>query len=174
MKYSVQWKNPPVCSQCNTSHDLPELWCKKCKGINKIQAIQGRKHSEMHPSTLWDFSDLFPSFSHHISLQEGLTPVVSIKNIENLLGLKMKLEFRNPTGSFRDSMGVPFGCGWRPRRGIEPCQPMSRQRIKRAISETRSERSHATSLHTVPLDSSASHDSSHFNLATRWCVKASD
>ncbi|MHA1611066.1 MAG: pyridoxal-phosphate dependent enzyme [Promethearchaeota archaeon] len=102
MKYSVQWKNPPVCSQCNTSHDLPELWCKKCKGINTIQAIKGRSRSVMHPSALWDFSDFFPAFSHHITLQEGLTPVVSIKNIQDLLGLKMKLEFRNPTGSFRD------------------------------------------------------------------------
>ncbi len=102
VKYSVRWKNPPVCSQCNTSHDLPELWCEKCNGINTIQAIQGRMRSKMNPSTLWDFSDFFPSFSHHISLQEGLTPVVSVKSIPALTGLKLKLEFRNPTGSFRD------------------------------------------------------------------------
>ncbi|TFH29248.1 MAG: pyridoxal-phosphate dependent enzyme, partial [Promethearchaeota archaeon] len=99
---SVQWKNPPVCSQCQTSHRTPDLWCTKCHEINTIQAIQGKKRTEMHPTTLWDFADFFPSFPHHISLQEGLTPVVSIKNVQDLRGLKLKLEFRNPTGSFRD------------------------------------------------------------------------
>jgi threonine synthase len=51
---------------------------------------------------MWDFAAFMPHFSNNISLYEGNTPLLSFQNFPNLKGLKAKLEFRNPTGSFRD------------------------------------------------------------------------
>ena len=51
---------------------------------------------------IWNFQPFLPNFKQIISLDEANTPLLPIKNMEHLAGLKLKLEFRNPTGSFRD------------------------------------------------------------------------
>ncbi len=52
--------------------------------------------------SIWKFSPFLPRFKTTYSLIEGSTPLVQLKNTPNLKGLNVKLEFRNPTGSFRD------------------------------------------------------------------------
>ncbi len=51
---------------------------------------------------MWAFEDFLPRLNPKFSLQEGCTPIMKIKNMDRLKGLHLKLENRNPNGTFRD------------------------------------------------------------------------
>jgi len=51
---------------------------------------------------MWDYSPFLPKFKERITLVEGNTPLLPVKNIKTLQNLLLKLESRNPTGTFRD------------------------------------------------------------------------
>ncbi|MCF2141090.1 MAG: pyridoxal-phosphate dependent enzyme [Candidatus Lokiarchaeota archaeon] len=96
----VSWKSKPFCNQCKIEWEEPFLWCPECNSLLEIPPINAQKNQKI--DSLWAFSGFFPNFSRCISLNEGFTSIIDIKNIPDLKKLKMKLEFRNPTGSFRD------------------------------------------------------------------------
>src|SRR4030042_44680 len=90
------------CGECGAVNGLPLLWCSQCGGLILIPPIQGPSMSEVQLNSMWDLQGFLPHFDHPISLVEGATPTSPVRNINSLYGLNLKLEFRNPTGSFRD------------------------------------------------------------------------
>ncbi|MHA1776332.1 MAG: pyridoxal-phosphate dependent enzyme [Promethearchaeota archaeon] len=96
----TQWKNRPYCARCKKEYDTPFLWCPECNNLLEIKPL----HIDHKPDLkkFWDFTDFFPHFSKKVSLKEGNTSILKIHNIPELRNTLMKLEFRNPTGSFRD------------------------------------------------------------------------
>ncbi|MHA1720229.1 MAG: pyridoxal-phosphate dependent enzyme [Promethearchaeota archaeon] len=98
----LKWKKRPKCNKCGQVFNEPYLWCPKCNNLVSVQPIKGPKMSEINLKSMWSFKSFLPSFSHVISLIEGNTPILKIKNIPEIEGLNIKLEFRNPTSSFRD------------------------------------------------------------------------
>ncbi|MHA1646347.1 MAG: pyridoxal-phosphate dependent enzyme [Promethearchaeota archaeon] len=103
----LNWKKRPHCSGCGREFSIPYLWCPDCNKLIIIPSIQGpnlplKSSSFSSKPSIWDFSAFLPDFPTKISLDEGNTPISTIQNFPELQGLQMKLEFRNPTGSFRD------------------------------------------------------------------------
>ena len=96
------WKSHPQCQKCGKKYDIPHLWCPECQNLISIAPIKGPPKNQISCDLLWSFAPFLPTFSSRISLQEGATPIISLSNFPKLQGLKVKLEFRNPTGSFRD------------------------------------------------------------------------
>ncbi|MBY9001368.1 MAG: pyridoxal-phosphate dependent enzyme [Candidatus Heimdallarchaeota archaeon] len=96
------WKNLPKCNDCGNTSREPQLTCPKCKGLISIPPISGPSINDLNLSSMWSLNAFLPNFSKPISLVEGNTPLLPITNIENYQNLSLKLEFRNPTGSFRD------------------------------------------------------------------------
>ncbi len=96
------WKSHPQCQKCGKKYDIPYLWCPECQNLISITPIKGPPKNQISCDSLWSFAQFLPTFSSRISLQEGATPIISLSNFPELQGLKVKLEFRNPTGSFRD------------------------------------------------------------------------
>ena len=96
------WKEQPTCENCNKEIQEPILRCLDCNNLVTIPPIIGPQLNTLSLSSMWSLSDFLPSFDQRISLFEGNTPVVKVKNIPNINNLNIKLEFRNPTGSFRD------------------------------------------------------------------------
>ena len=97
-----QWISRPHCQKCGTNYDEPYLWCPDCQNLISIDPIQGPPKNQISCESLWSFAPFLPTFSSRISLHEGATPIIALSNFPELQGLKVKLEFRNPTGSFRD------------------------------------------------------------------------
>ena len=96
------WKKLPKCKDCGDTFHEPLLICPKCKGLISIPPISGPSSSDIQLSTMWSLNAFLPDFSQPISLIEGNTPLVPVINISDYSNLSLKLEFRNPTGSFRD------------------------------------------------------------------------
>jgi len=96
------WEIQPRCSACGQANDPPWLWCPQCGSLISIPPIEGPRASEVHLHSMWDLQAFLPKFDRPISLIEGATPVSPVRNILPLQNLNLKLEFRNPTGSFRD------------------------------------------------------------------------
>ncbi|MHA1401211.1 MAG: pyridoxal-phosphate dependent enzyme [Candidatus Heimdallarchaeaceae archaeon] len=96
------WRNQPLCSYCGYHTTGIELKCPKCNKILTVKPIEGPEKSSIKLDTMWSFYPFLPTFKQIISLHEGNTPVIAIRNEKTIKGLKIKLEFRNPTGSFRD------------------------------------------------------------------------
>ncbi|MCK4610651.1 MAG: pyridoxal-phosphate dependent enzyme, partial [Candidatus Heimdallarchaeota archaeon] len=78
------------------------LRCSSCNNLISITPIQGPSKSNITLTSMWSLRDFLPDYSNPVSLHEGNTPLLKVKNLRNLLELSLKLEFRNPTGSFRD------------------------------------------------------------------------
>jgi len=90
------------CEKCKTIANTTQLWCDKCKELNKVQPIEAYFYSNYDLSTMWSLSDFLPQFNKIMTLSEGNTPCTKISRDKPIKGLILKLEFRNPTGSFRD------------------------------------------------------------------------
>ncbi|MBD3351188.1 MAG: pyridoxal-phosphate dependent enzyme [Candidatus Lokiarchaeota archaeon] len=95
------WIKKPKCSSCNRVLTSPNMWCPDCGEYVSVGPINGH-YSDNPMNSMWDLSEFLPNFSKKISLSEGATPILNVKNIKNLQGLLLKLENRNPTGTFRD------------------------------------------------------------------------
>lgn len=96
------WKENPTCENCNRVLQDPFLRCPECQEMVTISPIAGPRIEDVHLQTMWSLSEFLPLFPKPVSLFEGNTPTVVIKNIKKYEQLNLKLEFRNPTGSFRD------------------------------------------------------------------------
>jgi len=98
----LQWIKKPKCNECGQEIFEPNLWCPHCNNLISIPPIKGPQKSEINLKSMWSLKSFLPSFPNIASLVEGNTPVIQIKNISEIKGLNVKLEFRNPTSSFRD------------------------------------------------------------------------
>ncbi len=91
-----------ACSVCSKTLALPYLFCPKCSEIVVYSSASVEKSAISSINSIWDLDAFFPPINELISMQEGNTPIIPVQNFEGLQGLNVKLEFRNPTGSFRD------------------------------------------------------------------------
>jgi len=98
----LQWVKKPTCNECGQEFIEPFLWCPHCNNLISIQPIKGPQKSEINLKSMWSLKSFLPRFSEIASLVEGNTPIIKIKNIPEIKDLNVKLEFRNPTSSFRD------------------------------------------------------------------------
>src|SRR5271157_284583 len=96
------WKVKAQCTACRAEWDEPFLWCPKCNGLVVLPPMEGPSASDIILHSMWSLRAFLPNFGDFTSLGEGATPIIELKNVPTLEGLKVKLEFRNPTGSFRD------------------------------------------------------------------------
>ncbi len=95
-------KNFVACLECNTQYDIPYLRCPKCNQLISTPPVKGPKRNAIKLSSMWSFESFLPKFNNRITLHEGNTPICNIRNFPSLHDLQVKLEFRNPTGTFRD------------------------------------------------------------------------
>ena len=105
-----------VCVRCGAVFDVQEkIWaCKDCGSLldvkyNYEEVQKGFKKSDLLKkiSCLWRYKELLPlqQTKNICSLGEGWTYVQKSSNYGNMFGLKrlfFKLEYLNPTGSFKD------------------------------------------------------------------------
>ncbi len=91
-----------ICQKCGNLRIGNSLRCSSCNNLIPITPIQGPSKSVITLTSMWSLRDFLPNYSDPVSLHEGNTPLLKVKNLRNLLDLSLKLEFRNPTGSFRD------------------------------------------------------------------------
>ncbi len=98
----MQWRKAPYCRSCGYKSNITELICPQCNNLIAVDPIGDINRKQIKLDNIWSFSPFLPQFSHRISLHEGNTPVMKIINDSIIKNLKVKLEFRNPTGSFRD------------------------------------------------------------------------
>ncbi|MHA1397454.1 MAG: pyridoxal-phosphate dependent enzyme [Candidatus Heimdallarchaeaceae archaeon] len=96
------WINKPTCSNCGFTTNHPILICPKCDNLLVISPIKGPSLSEINLNSLWSFQDFLPKLANPVSLYEGNTPILTLTKLPQLKYAKVKLELRNPTGSFRD------------------------------------------------------------------------
>ncbi len=80
-----------VCARCGYERKGDELRCPKCGGPFTIEVDFPYRER---------VRENFPYISRWITLGEGNTPLVEVE------GIKFKLEFLNPTGSFKDRGSV--------------------------------------------------------------------
>ena len=96
------WINQPTCIKCKEQYANPLIRCPKCDGLITIPAINGSSPSTINLTSMWSLSSFLPKFNRPISLAEGNTPLLQMSKDPDLADLNIKLEFRNPTGTFRD------------------------------------------------------------------------
>ena len=98
------------CNECQNFHlpDMYKLSCDICGGPLDVEYVGGEAQSSSVRLPGWTGPDI-PLPVHtpdaFVTLGEGSTPCVQLTSISNSLGLKnlvAKLEFMNPTGSFKD------------------------------------------------------------------------
>ncbi|MCK4973437.1 MAG: hypothetical protein KAS52_08955, partial [Candidatus Heimdallarchaeota archaeon] len=77
------WKNQPICSDCGKTFKGPQLRCPKCKGLVAIPPISGPSLKDTSLSSMWSLHHFLPNFSKPISLFEGNTPLLPVKNIDD-------------------------------------------------------------------------------------------
>jgi len=91
-----------ICQKCGSLRVGNSLRCSSCNNLISVTPIHGPSKSDITLTSMWSLRDFLPDYTNPVSLHEGNTPILKVKNLNNLLGLGLKLEFRNPTGSFRD------------------------------------------------------------------------
>lgn len=104
-----------ICLKCKSSFpvDDPVWQCEECGSLLKVsydfQRIKEearRENLKLRPTNLWHYRKFLPvkDDTNIVSLGEGWTPIVSSRYFAKKLGLKLsfKLEFLNPTSSFKD------------------------------------------------------------------------
>ena len=96
------WKEKPHCNKCDLEYTESFLRCSECNSLLVISPIQGPAINNISLLSMWSLKEFLPKFDKIITLAEGNTPLVQISRDKVLQGLNAKLEFRNPTGTFRD------------------------------------------------------------------------
>lgn len=86
-----------TCYSCKKEYDLQSITsiC-SCGGLLGLEPIQEEFEPHDHVG-IWGYDSLFPFKDEYISLGEGRTPIV-----RDVTGNYLKLEFMNPTLSFKD------------------------------------------------------------------------
>ena len=99
-----------LCASCGATHpaDMATLSCKDCSSPLEVEYLVAQQGESTLPSR-GQGAPAVPLPLHNsasaITLGEGNTPCVQLSAIGRLLGLRQlyaKLEFLNPTGSFKD------------------------------------------------------------------------
>ena len=98
------------CTECEASHpaDMATLHCRACRAPLEVwydEAAVDRAGPQLAGWTGTPILLPFHDAADLVSLGEGNTPVVEVPALGRLLGLERlyaKLEFANPTGSFKD------------------------------------------------------------------------
>jgi threonine synthase len=93
---------PPKCKKCGSESNTTHLWCQKCGDLIELEYNYKNIQKPENIESIWSFKSLFPNFETSYSLIEGNTPIFKIKRMDPISGIHVKLENRNPTGSFRD------------------------------------------------------------------------
>jgi len=118
-----------VCVECGSEYEASRLFrCPKDNGeltitydYNRLQTDKNFKGRFFSPTTFWErFLDILPieDSNHIVSLGEGNTPLVKCNRLSKLVGidnLYLKLEYCNPTGSFKDrqiTVAISKGNEW--------------------------------------------------------------
>lgn len=100
-----------VCSLCSARHDASRyrLYCETCGGLLEVEyaAFGSRLNVFDGAPGLGRFGPLLPiaNPANFVTLGEGNTPTILLPRLAAALGLDRlygKLEFQNPTGSFKD------------------------------------------------------------------------
>jgi threonine synthase len=113
------------CVQCHntlTPQNQEKIKCPKCGNYLTIEmnlellqeSISKREFFKKKISSMWSFIDFLPLLDNEniVSLKEGNTPVLKSERLAeefNIKDLYFKLDFLNPTGSFKDrqiSIGI--------------------------------------------------------------------
>ena len=96
------------CWECGTQHDadMSKLQCESCSQPLIVRYLNTNNH-KIIPATIDSYSMQMPfqKPDQKITLGEGLTPVIQLNKLAKDLCLKnidAKLEYMNPTGSYKD------------------------------------------------------------------------
>lgn len=120
-----------VCSSCNRSYDLDDRqsYCHTCLKplLVKYDLTGGLSKEELidNKSSMWRYAPLLPVKDHNniISLGEGMTPMIPLKNLAGAYGLNslwLKDEGQNPTGSFK-ARGLSMAISKAMELGVTDC-----------------------------------------------------
>lgn len=104
------------CIKCGTEFPPNELinFCSKCGSVVEFQldydyiaSRVSKSKLQLRDFNMWRYREFIPieDFSHIVTLSEGGTPLIKSRRLGELLGLRnlyLKLDFLNPTGSFKD------------------------------------------------------------------------
>ena len=96
-----------TCTKCHNNYN-PNDQMLKCKDCHETLSVQYKYSTDEMNSLTYGKGVLMPiplvSISDLISLGEGNTPILALPRISNEIGIEIyaKLEFMNPTGSFKD------------------------------------------------------------------------
>ncbi len=122
------------CSQCHAAFDHHEVHnvCRKCGkallaryDLQKARAALSPEGFSSRPPTLWRYREVLPVLDDRniISLGEGFTPILKLRNLGRQLGLPhlyLKEEGGNPTGSFK-ARGLCMAVSKAKELGITEC-----------------------------------------------------
>lgn len=100
------------CTRCGAEYSLREAIsvCNKCQGLLDVQYDYGRMQKEFHRKDLegsslglWRYAKALPVEQRFVvSLGEGFTPLLRVEKLQQNTNLMLKLDYMNPTGSFKD------------------------------------------------------------------------
>ena len=102
-----------VCRECGASYSTSEplIQCDECGGMLEVMYDYGELSSRVNwnkisrrPPDIWRYGEFLPLCLKQKTMGEGKTPLVDSTWFGELLdlNLKFKLDFLNPTGSFKD------------------------------------------------------------------------
>lgn len=104
------------CIKCGAEFPPDKLinFCEKCSSVVEFQldydciaSLVTRGKIQLREFNMWRYREFIPigDFSHIVTLSEGGTPLIKSRRLGGMLGLKnlyLKLDYLNPTGSFKD------------------------------------------------------------------------
>ena len=85
------WSEQNTCQECGTLTQGNLLRCSKCNHLISVSPIEGPARSEIILTSMWSLKDFLPEYTNPISLHEGNTPLIQIKNLTKLRDLSLKL-----------------------------------------------------------------------------------
>ncbi|MYC06107.1 MAG: threonine synthase [Chloroflexi bacterium] len=96
-----------ACTECPASYsaDMTTLHCTKCNSVLDVAYTTDEVHNAQCNPSAMPIPTPLRNPADAISLGEGNTPTVNLRNLGNSLGISRlyaKLEAMNPTGSFKD------------------------------------------------------------------------
>ncbi len=120
-----------LCSHCSRSYDLADRqsYCQHCRKPLLVKydltGVFDKALLDSDNLTMWRYAAMLPirDRDHIVSLGEGMTPMLSLKNLGHNYGfdqLWLKDEGQNPTGSFK-SRGISMAVSKALELGVTDC-----------------------------------------------------
>ena len=90
-----------ICTDCNAVADSLDWQCRECGGILDFESLPAfsRQDINISDTSIWRYRDWL-GLEQKVTLGEGMTPLV--KTQVNGYDILAKLEYLNPTGSYKD------------------------------------------------------------------------